>query len=129
VIGQEHTKAKPVEVAACTLNRLLHDELEVALTAETALGSVRVRITALEAVEFVEDGVDAFAVRHTLAGPDVGLFQGFKIGPQDIFLVLAVIGLIRKHVAGRHVKLSVQDGAETAASGVKLFCVYCQYFA
>jgi hypothetical protein len=127
VIGQEHTKAKPVEVAACTLNRLLHDELEVALAAETALGSVQVRVAALEVVELVEDAVDAFAVGHTLTGPNVCLFQGFQVGPQDIFLVLAVVGFIRKHVAGRCVEFSVQDGTETAAGGVKLFCMCCQY--
>ena len=120
------TKTKPVKVSARTLDRLLDGEFEIALAVETALGSVGVRITALEGVELVHDAVDALVVRHTLAGPDAGLFQGLEVSPQHLLFILAMVLLVCKHGSSGAVELSVQNGAETATSCVELFWIICQ---
>ena len=120
------TKTKPIKVSTRTLDCHLDGEFEIALAAETALSSVGVRIAALEGVELVHDAVDALAVRHTLAGPDAGLFQGLEVSPQHFLLVLTMVLLVCKHVPGRAIEFSVQNGAETATSCVELFCMFCQ---
>lgn len=121
------TKAQPIEVAACTLNRFLHIYVEIAFAAETAFGSVWVRVGALELVaELLHDFLDAVAMRNTLAGPNSCLFQGLEVSPQYFFLVLAVVFVVLKHPLHRCVEVSVQDGAEAAASCVELLCMRCQ---
>jgi len=121
------TKAQPIEVAACTLDRFLHIDVEIALAAETAFGSVWVRIGTLELVaKLLHDFFDAVAVRDSLARPDFCLLQGLQVRPQDLLLVLAVVFLVLKHLLHRCVEVSVQDRAKAASGCVELFCMCCQ---